>query len=83
MNPKTHNLTVRGIKLRTRTPRRFVTVGVRPEPVVRPEGTYVAYAEVLKRTDSLETARAARRKHGFGYGSFAVVIDLATGEEIE
>jgi hypothetical protein len=83
MNPKTHNLTVRGIKLRTRTPRRFAVVAVRPEPVTRDGHTYVACAEVLKRTDSLDTARAKRRSFGIGIGSYAVIVDLTTGEEIQ
>ena len=82
MNPTTRNLVVRGIKLRTRTPRRFATVAVRPERIERDGRFYMPYAEVLKRTDSIETARAKKRSFGIGIGSFAVIVDLTTGEEI-
>lgn len=85
MNPetKTHKLVVRGVKVRTRTPRRYATVAVRPNPVTDDDGrVLVAYAQVLKRTDNLQTAHAERRKFGIGRGTFAVVIDLNTGEEV-
>ena len=83
MNPKTHNLTVRGIKLRTRTPRRFVTVAVRPEPYRTGDGhVYVPFAEVLKRTDSYQTAQGIQRRHLRGPGTLVVIIDLTTGEEV-
>lgn len=82
--PTTHKLTVRGLAVTTRTPRRFAAIYLRPTAVtVEGEGTYVAFAEVIKRTDSLATAKAAARRRGFGYhGSFAVVVDLDTGMEV-
>lgn len=78
----THTIHVRGIKVRTRTPRRYVAVAVRPEPIVYDDYTYVAFAHVLKRSDSYETARKEAARYGFPPGAFAVVVDLTTGEEV-
>lgn len=82
MNAITRTFTVRGHKLRTRTNRRFVVVAVRPEPVTTDAGTYVAFADIRKRTDNIDTARTVARRYGFPPGAFAVVVDLTTGEEI-
>jgi hypothetical protein len=80
---KTHKLTVRGIPVKTRTERRYAVVAVRPEPVAHPAGgTLVAFAEVKKRTDSLETARVTVRRAERFRGGFFVVIDLETGAEV-
>ena len=45
--------------------------------------TYRAFKpEILKRSDSLETAKTAARRYGFVPGGWNVVIDTMTGEEI-
>jgi hypothetical protein len=82
MTPKTHRLDVRGLRVVTRTPRRFIVVAVRPEAIHTPEGWLVAFAHVIKRTDALSTARAAARRHDRGHGVTVVTIDTETGEEI-
>lgn len=86
MYTPTHNFNVRGIPVRTRTPRRFAVIAVRPEPFTNENGTYVAFAEVSRRTDNLETARAAKRRmldNGYRMlGMTVVVVDLTTGEEL-
>lgn len=83
MNATTHRLTVRGIKVTTRTPRRFAVVSVRPEDFIEGDMVYVAFAEVIKRTDNFTTARQVQQRHGWGRGAFTVIIDLATGDEVE
>lgn len=75
-------ITVRGHKVSNRSRRRYITVHVRPEPQVTAEGTYVAFAHVTKRSDNVETARKAARRHGISRGAFGVVVDTTTGEEI-
>lgn len=84
--PVTRNLTVRGMKVTTRTPRRYAVVVVRPHDVYTNDGIYVRFAEVQKRTDNITTARTAERRYNFNrdpyMGVFAVVIDLTTGEEV-
>lgn len=83
LRPTTHKLTVRGIPVTTRTPRRYIVVKVRPEPYTTEAGTYVAFAEVVKRTDSLDAARREeRRDNSATFRYFTVVIDTATGDEI-
>ncbi len=86
MTAKTHTINVRGQVVRTRTPRRFIVIVVRPEPVTDDEGrTYVAFAEVQKRTDNGHTAATMARRYNQGWsrgrGCFAVVYDTATGTE--
>jgi hypothetical protein len=80
---KTHRLVVRGREIKTRTERRYVVVAVRPKPTATEAGTFVAFARVEKRTDSIETARTVARRYGFANGAFAVVIDTTTGGEID
>lgn len=80
--PVTRNIVVRGIRVTTRTPRRYAVVAVRPEPYTTDQGTYVAFAEVEKRTDNIATARTAVRRAYRGMGVFRVVVDLTTGEEV-
>ena len=82
MNAVTHRLRVRGLRVVTRTPRRYIAVIVRPEDQVMNGARYVAFAEVIKRTDSLKTARTALDRHGFAAGVHRVVIDTTTGEEV-
>ena len=85
MTTKTHTLNVRGMKVRTRTLRRYVVVAVR-DRVVQEEYaggglyTYEPYVRVVKRTDSLAYAR----KFGgyLGTGLVHVVVDTTTGEEV-
>ena len=83
----TSTFTVRGMKLRTRTQRRYVVVFVRPETVQRDYRgslyTYEKTAVVEYRTDSFERARSyvARRGSG-GDSAFRVVVDTTTGEEV-
>lgn len=83
MTTKTHTVDVRGHKVRTRTTRRYVAVAVRPKPIVYGDYTYAAFARVLKRSDSHETATKEAARYGFPPGAFAVVVDLTTGEEVE
>ena len=95
MYTPTRKLEVRGIRVTTRTPRRFAAIAVRPETVTltpedeavrifgRRPGTYPAFAEVIKRSDSYATARKAATKYGRFIGGVAVVVDLTTGEEIK
>lgn len=80
--PTTHKLTVRGMKVITRTPRRYAVVTLRTEPVVTETGTYVPFIRVEKRTDSLVIAKRAKGAFGIYRGAIAVVVDLTTGEEV-
>ena len=74
---------VRGHKVTTRSPRRYLVVAVRPEPVTDPEhGTYVAFAEIRKRTDSHTVAKNTARRLGRFNGGFHVVVDTVTKEEV-
>jgi hypothetical protein len=87
MTVKTHTLNVRGQQVRTRTPRRFIACGVRPEAFTTEDGTYVAFAEVIFRSDNLAKAldlarRYRRDTRHLGDTITAVVIDTATGEEV-
>lgn len=44
---------------------------------------YGAYGPtIIKRSDSVETARAGARKHGQPAGGYCVVVDTVTGEEV-
>lgn len=88
-NGLTKTIKMHGMTLRTRTPRRYVVVTVRPEPITVVErrfsyannewttgpSTYVPYLAVEKRTDNLQTARKAAAKADHGPGSYAVVVD--------
>lgn len=80
----TVRLKVRGIDLATRTQRRYLMVAVRPEAVQTDQGVYVAFAEVQKRSDNLDTVRDAARKAGWhrGPGMAYVVVDTVTGAEV-
>lgn len=80
---------VRGHRIRTATQRRYVVVAVRTADVnvslAHAPGrveTYYAFASIIRRSDSLSTARTAARRYGRVVGSFAVVVDLTTGEEV-
>lgn len=78
----THTLTVRGMKVRTRTTRRYVLVAARPEPYTDSEGrTYPPFIEVEKRSDSLATVAAWRKRYGWSASTSRVIVDLTTGEE--
>ena len=84
--------TVRGQKVRSQSNRRFIVVAVRPEAITNENGTYVAFARIVKRSDNVDTARTSARRwtadHRAAarrYGSaddFAVVVDSTTGQEI-
>jgi len=80
---QTHRLVVRGQVVKTRTARRYVVVAVRSEPVVVDGGVLVAFAQVERRTDSLETARRVARRGASGRGVGVAIIDTATGAEID
>ncbi len=84
---------IRGQKLRSKSNRRFLVVVCRPDDFAgrRWDGavndyvpeTYRAFGPVtIRRSDSLETARAAGRKYGFVAGGWNVVFDTVTEEEI-
>lgn len=76
MNAKTHTFTVYGHMIRTRTPRRYIVVAVRPHDVIDGDDRYVAFAEVLKRTDNHATAVREMRRFGWrAHGAFAVLHD--------
>lgn len=79
---KSTTITVRGHKVSNRSQRRFLVVAVRPEAVETDHGTYVAFADVRKRTDSIETARTTQRRYGRAWGAFMVIVDSETGEEV-
>jgi len=85
MTATSTTFTVRGHKVRSQSQRRYIVVAVRPEPVPTANGYYVAFARIERRSDNLATARKAARHYDFnlaGNGSFAVVVDSATGEEV-
>lgn len=84
--------TVRGVKVRTSSQRRYVVVAARAADSVvsrwdyRVEG-YVdeavkAFTEIVRRSDSIDAARAAVRKYGRVSGGFVVIVDTVTGEEV-
>lgn len=90
----TKTFTVRGVKMRTATQRRYVAVAVRPAGTYRywdayegATGAYVeeelpALATILRRSDRIEPLRAAIRRTGRIIGAALVVVDTLTGEEI-
>ena len=43
---------------------------------------YVAFADIVKRSDSIDTARKAASRHERGPGCIVVVVDTVTGEEV-
>jgi len=87
----TRTFTARGIKFRTATTRRFIVIAVRTEdstfegrdcwgePVTR---TIKAGVEIIKRSDSIATARTHRDRTGRIAGAAVVVFDTAHGEEV-
>jgi len=79
---KPSTINVRGHRVSNRTNRRFVVVGVRPEPRVVGDKTFVPFAEIVRRTDDITRARKVASKYGFSNGAFAVVVNSETGEEI-
>lgn len=82
--PTTRKLVVRGIAVKTTTPRRYAVVAVRPEPWTASDGyVYPQFASVIKRTDNLDVAHATCRRRGVGTGSFPVIVNLTTGEEVQ
>lgn len=77
------HLIVRGQRVSNRSQRRYLAVAVRPKPVQTDEGTYVAFADIRKRSDNLATVRADQRRYGYqAHGCFVVVVDTETGEEV-
>lgn len=77
--------THRGFKIETRSDRRYLVVYFREEERVDPRDGFVyrRVAEVVLRTDAIETARRKRDRIGFGRvdGLRAFIVDTATGEE--
>lgn len=74
---------VNGFKIRTRTQRRYVVVATRAMPFTNERGTYVAFAEVVKRTDNIETARKEENRRGVtDTRCYAVVVDTTTGRQV-
>ncbi len=94
MERKPSTLTVRGRKVSNRSNRRWIVVAVRAEDVTiraedeahrifgRAVGTYVAFAEVIARSDSIATARKRAERYGRSVGTVVVVVDSTTGEEV-
>lgn len=44
--------------------------------------TFAVFSEIVKRSDSIATARAAASKRGTPSGGFVAVIDTTTGKEV-
>lgn len=83
----TTNFLIRGMDVQTASTRkldakRYLAVAIRPEPYQGERGTYVAYASVVKRTDSLAAANRAAATYEPGPGATTVVIDRVTGAEV-
>ncbi len=75
--------TVRGHKIRTQSHFRYQLVSVRENAVRTEDGTYVAFAHIFGRTDSLASARErAAKADRSGPGTFVVIVDSTTGEEV-
>lgn len=88
--------TVRGHKVRSQSQRRFIVFAVRPEPItIRPEdeaarifgrtpGTYPAFVETVRRSDSIARAERIRQSQvgKWGVGTAVVIVDSTTGEEV-
>lgn len=89
----TKTFSIRGQKIRSASQRRYIVVACRPADFVGqrwdyrveahvPE-TYKAFtAHIVRRSDSLQVARAAARKVGFVAGGWIVIVDQTTGEEV-
>lgn len=93
MTTRTSKFTVRGMTGRTASQRRYIVVAGRPVDVDAQEWDYrtesyvparfVAFGpEIVRRSDSIDTARAAVRRHSRIIGGFVVVVDTVTGEEV-
>lgn len=85
MNAVTHRVNVRGQKVVCRTSRRYLVIGVRAHnvPSERPEGgVFIAFAHVLKRTDSLDVAFKMQAAYPAYKGAQAIVYDTATRQEV-
>ncbi len=80
----TNTLTVRGMKVRSRSNRRYVVVFVRTEPYTDREGfTYQPKIEIERRSDNIETLRKHVSRSGRGGHTFhRVIVDTTTGEEV-
>lgn len=75
--------TVRGMKVVSRSARRYIVVAVRPTAFRGDDDwLYISFASIHKRSDNLETARTEQRKYGHHNGAFAVIVDSLTGEEV-
>jgi hypothetical protein len=87
--------TVRGHKIRTASQRRYIVAIVQPrertvtvaqwngEAMVPAQVVVPAGARIHKRSDSIATARQHAQRYGYQTGgSFAVVVDTATGSEV-
>lgn len=74
--------TVRGMKLRNGSNRRYLVVAVRPSTIRLPGGDLVTFVETRKRSDSSATARKEADKTYRAEGVAIVVLDTVTGEEL-
>lgn len=81
MTATTHTIVVDGMTVRTRTARRFVAIAVRGEAVEAESGVYVAFIEIIGRSDAFTTAATRARRYGRIRGGRVVVVDTETGRE--
>jgi hypothetical protein len=92
-NHKGYRGTHRGFKIATRSERRFVVVYYRDEERTEERTDYRGetriavlrrFAEIVKRTDSIATARRERERIGYARpdGIRAFIVDTTTGKEI-
>ena len=80
-NPMTGTFTVRGVKIRCGSQRRYVVVCV-SRPFTGTHYGDFSRAEIWKRTDMLRTARVLVERQGFHQSRAYVVVDTHTGEEV-
>ena len=78
----TGTFTVRGHRVRSQSTRRFIVVQM--YQAVSPHSPYekVEKAHIYKRSDSVATCRAHIQRYGFRAGSYMVIVDTSTGEEV-
>jgi hypothetical protein len=74
--------TVRGHRIRSQSNRRFIVVQIYQAVSPSPPYGKVEKAQIYKRSDSIQTCRAHIQRYGFWAGSYMVIVDTTTGEEV-
>jgi hypothetical protein len=87
MSRTSRTFTIDGVKFRSASNRRWIVVRITPQPYNVEYGdgqsiTVPAGASIIRRSDSLETARSVYEKNRDSLKNFHVLIDQPTGRTL-